>query len=63
MPMLLRRPIPLPNATRTLALLALLVLLPSGLGAQAAPLAGLDEYISRAMPDWEVPGLAIAVIR
>lgn len=31
--------------------------------AQAGPLAGLDGYINAAMRDWEVPGLAIAVVR
>ena len=32
-------------------------------GAQRAPLAGLDAYVERAMADWQVPGLAIAVVR
>ncbi|HUG42446.1 MAG TPA: serine hydrolase [Longimicrobiales bacterium] len=32
-------------------------------GAQAGELAGLDAYIEAAMRDWEVPGLAIAVVR
>ena len=31
--------------------------------AQQAPLAGLDEYVNKAMKDWDVPGLAIAVIK
>jgi CubicO group peptidase (beta-lactamase class C family) len=31
--------------------------------AQQAPLAGLDDYVNRAMKDWGVPGLAIAVIK
>ena len=31
--------------------------------AQRDPLAGLDAYIERAMREWEVPGLAIAVVR
>jgi CubicO group peptidase (beta-lactamase class C family) len=30
--------------------------------AQPAPLQGLDEYAERAMRDWEVPGLALAVV-
>jgi CubicO group peptidase (beta-lactamase class C family) len=33
------------------------------LAAQAAPLAGLDAYITQAMRDWDVPGLAIAVVK
>lgn len=35
----------------------------SGARAQGAPLAGLDTYIQRAMVEWQVPGLAIAVVR
>ena len=31
--------------------------------AQQAPLAGLDEYVNKAMKDWGVPGVAIAVIK
>ncbi|MBR9990662.1 MAG: serine hydrolase [Gemmatimonadetes bacterium] len=42
---------------------ALLPLPPIQVHAQAGPLAGLDDYITGALPQWEVPGLAIAVIR
>ena len=31
--------------------------------ALEAPLQGLDEYIQKVMRDWEVPGLAIAVVK
>lgn len=31
--------------------------------AQRGPLSGFDNYISQAMRDWKVPGLAIAVVR
>jgi CubicO group peptidase (beta-lactamase class C family) len=31
--------------------------------AQSAPLAGLDAYITKAMADWQVPGLSISVVR
>src|SRR5579862_8346293 len=31
--------------------------------AGSSPLAGLDEYITKAMRDWDVPGLAIAVVK
>jgi CubicO group peptidase (beta-lactamase class C family) len=47
-------------------LLALcLVWLGTGPGGRAAddPLKGLDEYITRALGEWEVPGLAIAVVK
>ena len=32
-------------------------------GAQRAPLRGLDAYVEAAMREWEVPGLAIAVVK
>jgi CubicO group peptidase (beta-lactamase class C family) len=50
-------------AVAALLPVVLLALLPAGTLAQAGPLAGLDDYIMRAMPEWEVPGLAIAVVR
>ena len=31
--------------------------------AQAPPLTGLDAYVEQGLKDWEVPGLALAVIR
>jgi CubicO group peptidase (beta-lactamase class C family) len=57
----------LPCATRRLAGVVatalLAVLLPAAARAQTGSLAGLDDYIMRALPAWEVPGLAIAVVR
>jgi CubicO group peptidase (beta-lactamase class C family) len=57
-------------ALRTLAtpalvslVLALLVLLPRAATAQAAPLTGLDDYVTAAMEAWGIPGLALAVVR
>jgi CubicO group peptidase (beta-lactamase class C family) len=45
----------------------LLLALPGAAAAQtdtiADPLAGFDAYVSQAVADWEVPGLAIAVIK
>jgi CubicO group peptidase (beta-lactamase class C family) len=32
-------------------------------GAQRGPLSGFDNYITTAMRDWKVPGLAIAIVR
>ena len=43
------------------ALLVLLIGLPAH--AQEPPLEGLDAYIEEAMRQWEVPGLAIAVVK
>ncbi|HET7622151.1 MAG TPA: serine hydrolase [Gemmatimonadaceae bacterium] len=31
--------------------------------AQKNPLAGLDQYVERAMKEWHVPGLAIAIVK
>src|SRR5690606_9466607 len=39
------------------------VAFPARAAGQAGALQGLDEYIMQALPQWEVPGLAIAVIR
>ena len=35
----------------------------SSAGAHKNPLAGLDAYVERAMKEWHVPGLAIAVVK
>ncbi|MGD8319069.1 MAG: serine hydrolase [Gemmatimonadota bacterium] len=43
-------------------LAALLLAVPRGAHGQAAPLDGLDAYVTSAMKDWQVPGLAIAVV-
>src|SRR5918995_1159862 len=46
--------------------LALTLLLLAGAGrarAQEAPLAGFDDYVNQALKDWEVPGLAVAVVK
>lgn len=31
--------------------------------AQDAPLSGFDEYVNKAIRDWEVPGVAIAIVK
>lgn len=31
--------------------------------AQQTPLAGFDDYVNKALKDWEVPGVAIAVVK
>src|SRR5690606_6285841 len=55
----------LQSAFRSATAIALIgvFLLPAIVQAQAAPLRGLDQYISTAMKEWEVPGLAIAVVK
>ncbi|TVR64692.1 MAG: serine hydrolase [Gemmatimonadales bacterium] len=47
---------------RAALLLLALLLLPTGIVAQAGPMAGLDHYVETAMADWEIPGLALAVV-
>jgi CubicO group peptidase (beta-lactamase class C family) len=44
-------------------LTALLALLPQIAEGQSGPLKGLDSYIERAMRDWGVPGVAVAIIK
>lgn len=56
------------NAVRRLitrVVLPLLILLVCGIPthAQVKSLEGLDAYIERAMKDWELPGLAIAIVK
>ncbi len=40
-----------------------MLLLPAAGAAQRAPLRGFDAYVERAMREWEVPGLAVAVVK
>ncbi len=42
---------------------AVLALAITAVGQQPAQLAGFDEYAAKAMKDWEVPGMAIAVVK
>jgi CubicO group peptidase (beta-lactamase class C family) len=46
-----------------LILTPLLLLLSVLVHGQQAPLSGFDDYVTKAMRDWEVPGVAIAVIK
>ncbi len=53
-----------PSFARPLSILLLVFLaVAPPLSAQAAPLAGLNDYIERGMDDWDIPGLAIAVVK
>jgi CubicO group peptidase (beta-lactamase class C family) len=46
------------------ALLLFFILVSAPLArAQQAPLAGFDDYVNKALRDWEVPGLAIAIVK
>jgi CubicO group peptidase (beta-lactamase class C family) len=58
------RPFPLPlPALLPLLLPVLLLADPAHAAAQSAPLAGLDQAVAEGMRDWQVPGLALAVVR
>jgi len=43
--------------------LATTLLLPTAAVTQAAPLTGLDAWIKREMERWQIPGMAVAVVR
>jgi CubicO group peptidase (beta-lactamase class C family) len=48
--------------TSFLALALLLIVSPCALG-QEAPLQGFDEYVNKALKDWEVPGVGVAIVK
>src|SRR5437773_7404166 len=49
---------------RSIALLLLVVLASSQYAqAQEAPSKDFDEYVNKALKDWDVPGLAIAIVK
>src|SRR6266498_3612413 len=50
-------------AAIALVLAANVVALPAAAQGVEAPLAGFDAYVSRAVKDWDVPGLAVAVVK
>ncbi len=51
------------NLIAFVQLLACFVVFFSTTHAQQAPLAGFDDYVNKALKDWEVPGVAIAVVK
>ena len=44
-------------------LLVVSTLSPSAARAQSKPLQGLDDYVTKSMADWKIPGLALAIVR
>jgi len=34
-----------------------------GVQAQNAPFPGFDDYVNKAIKDWDVPGMAIAIVK
>lgn len=50
-----------PFCVITVLLLVVLAVLPAR-AQNGASLNGLDEFVNKAIKDWEVPGLAIAIV-
>jgi CubicO group peptidase (beta-lactamase class C family) len=48
---------------RIIGLILMLLIGSLSVAAQDAPLQGFDDYVNKAIKDWEVPGLAIAVVK
>jgi CubicO group peptidase (beta-lactamase class C family) len=48
---------------RVLALALAVLVVPAASHSQKAPLTGFDAYVAKAMSDWKVPGLAIAIVK
>jgi CubicO group peptidase (beta-lactamase class C family) len=53
----------LQRSIRSIALLLFVLTLSQFVRAQEAPLNGFDDYVNNALRDWQVPGLAIAVLK
>jgi len=51
------------HSMTVIVVLALLIAVTGNALAQTEPFAGLNDYIIKAMKDWETPGLALAVVR
>lgn len=52
-----------PQKYRIIGFILLLFIGSFSATAQDAPLAGFDDYVNKAIKDWDVPGVAIAVIK
>jgi CubicO group peptidase (beta-lactamase class C family) len=53
----------LPTALRTTAMLSLVSASLAGAQPARAPLQGFDAYVEKAIKDWKVPGIAIAIVK
>ncbi len=51
------------RANRFVVLILMLLISSLFAHAQDAPLQGFDDYVNKAIKDWDVPGVAIAVIK
>ena len=52
-----------PGRRVSLVLLSLLVLAARPAFAQESVLNGFDDYVNKALKDWDVPGVAIAIVK
>jgi len=52
-----------PRHLRLITFLLFVVVVFPTTQAQEAPLAGFDDYVNKALRDWQVPGLAIAIVK
>jgi len=48
---------------RVISILILFLCVPLAVAQQTPPEPDFDQYVMQAMKDWEVPGLAIAVVK
>jgi CubicO group peptidase (beta-lactamase class C family) len=48
---------------RVISVLILLLFVQAGIAQQTPPEPDFDQYVEKAMKDWEVPGLAIAIVK
>lgn len=53
----------LERSIRLIALLLFVLVLSQLVHAQETPLNGFDDYVNKALRDWQVPGIAIAVVK
>lgn len=53
----------LPRRLRLITLLVLGLVVTQLAQAQDAPINGLDDYVNKALRDWQVPGVAIAIVK
>jgi CubicO group peptidase (beta-lactamase class C family) len=53
----------LPRSIRLIAVLLFVLVVFPTTRSQEAPLTGFDDYVNKALRDWQVPGLAIAIVK
>ncbi|HET6889648.1 MAG TPA: serine hydrolase, partial [Pyrinomonadaceae bacterium] len=51
------------RSVRSIGLLLLVLAITPFIQAQEAPLTGFNDYVNKALGDWQVPGLAVAIVK